>query len=426
MTVRDLPAFLSRGERARLFPVLADTSKEGRSASIFLACLANISEFGRSMLDTVGQRAGPRTRIDTYTEICFPGQDEKRLRPDGLIMLTTGSRQWRALVEAKIGISELEPIQVEGYLDLAREHEIDALITISNQFAAIPAVHPLQLSSAARRKVELFHWSWMHVLTEASLLLANDEIQDADQRFVLNEMVRFLTHPSTGVKGFDQMPGSWTNLVNAVQAGAAPSPADLRDLDARAKADAAKLCEDRCLTATLVIPDAAAPIDVYADIRARSLLISMRLRAPEERKGSKARINWLLRQLNPPATENWHVRLHWPGRSAYTQKPLGLLKELSDEAADERPYLVVYAFEIVLVRDIGARFAQRRNFIAELEAAVPQFYDHIGQHLKAWQPSAPRLPEAKAEPSSVNTEALRDAAEQEADSTPPPERPTSD
>jgi hypothetical protein len=72
----------------------------------------------------------------------------------------------------------------------------------------------------------------------------------------------------------------------------------------------------------------------------------------------------------------------------------------------------VYSFEVLLVRDIGARFAQRRNFIAELESAIPQFYEQVGQHLKAWQASAPKLPEAKVEPSSVNTEAMRDAAEQ--------------
>jgi len=35
--VSDLPAFLVRGEPARLFPILADTSKEGRTLSIFLA-----------------------------------------------------------------------------------------------------------------------------------------------------------------------------------------------------------------------------------------------------------------------------------------------------------------------------------------------------------------------------------------------------
>lgn len=48
--MKELPAILTRGERARLFPVLADTSKEGRSLSIFLACFQNVDEFGRSLL----------------------------------------------------------------------------------------------------------------------------------------------------------------------------------------------------------------------------------------------------------------------------------------------------------------------------------------------------------------------------------------
>jgi len=447
--MRDVPPYLTRGERARLFPVLADTSKEGRTASILLACLSNIDEFGRSLMNTVGQRAGTRTKIEGYTEVCFQNQDAN-LRPDGLIVLTTGSRQWRAIVEAKVGNSDLEPAQVESYLELARNNEVDALITISNQFAAVPAVHPLQLSSNARRRIELYHWSWMHVLTEASLLLSNDEVLDRDQRFMLNEMVRFLTHASAGVKGFDQMPASWTDLVNQVQAGAAPSQQSaetretvgawhqvvrdlslmmsrqlgvevspkiprehLRDLDARARSDATQLCEERCLTATLSIPDAAAPLEVSADLRARSISASMRLRAPEERKGTKARINWLLRQLAQSPAENWHVRLNWPGRSAHTQKPLANLRENIDQAADERSGMVVWSFDIILVRDIGARFAQRRNFIAELSEIAPQFYDQVGQHLRAWQPTAPKLSEDRAEPASVNTEAMRDAAEQE-------------
>jgi hypothetical protein len=405
-------------------------------------------------MSTVGQRAGPRTKIETFTEVCFQNQNEK-LRPDGLIVLATGSREWKAIIEAKVGNSDLELSQVESYLDLARENEIDALITISNQFAAVPAVHPLQLSASARRKIELYHWSWMHVLTEASLLLANDEVLDRDQRFILNEMVRFLTHQSAGVKGFDQMPAAWTELVNAVQAGAAPSPnasetretvgawhqvvrdlsltmsrqlgvevspriprEHLRDLDARAKADATRLYDERCLCATLMIPDAAAPLEVSADLRARSLSVSMHLRAPDERKGSKARLNWLLRQLAQSPAENWHVRLYWPGRSGHTQKPLAGLRENVDQAADEREGQVVSSFDVLLVRDIGARFAQRKNFITELEATVPQFYDQVGQHLRAWQPTAPKLPEAKAEPASVNTEAMRDAAEQEVTNSP--------
>lgn len=456
--MRDIPAFLSRGERARLFPVLADTSKEGRSVSILLACLANIDEFGRSLLDTVGQRAGPRTKIEAFTEIGFPTQAEKSVRPDGLLVLTTGGRQWKALVEAKVGNAELELEQVEAYLELARQKEVDALITISNQFAAVPAAHPLQLSSSAKRRVELYHWSWMHILTEASLLLSNDSISDRDQRFVLNEMVRFLTHSSAGVKGFEQMPAAWTELVSRTQAGAAPAPNDsetretigawhqvvrdlsltisrqlgvevspkiprehLRDLDARARADAIKLCDERCLTATLVIPDAAAPIEICADLRSRSLTVSMRLRAPEERRGTKARLNWLVRQLPSTTADNWHVRMYWPGRSSSTQKTLISLRENVDSAADERPGMVVSSFDVLLVRDLGARFGQRRNFIQDLEVTIPQFYDQAGQHLRAWQPIAPRLSETKTEPASVNTEAMRVAAEQEAGGSAPPD-----
>ena len=46
----DFPLFVVRGERARLFPVLADTSKEGRTLSILLACIENVDEFGRALL----------------------------------------------------------------------------------------------------------------------------------------------------------------------------------------------------------------------------------------------------------------------------------------------------------------------------------------------------------------------------------------
>jgi hypothetical protein len=66
-----LPEYLAQGEVARLFPVLSTTSKEGRTTSIVLACLAKIDEFGACLLETVGQRVGKRTRIETFTEVVF-------------------------------------------------------------------------------------------------------------------------------------------------------------------------------------------------------------------------------------------------------------------------------------------------------------------------------------------------------------------
>jgi hypothetical protein len=221
----DLSRFLARGERARLFPVLADTSKEGRTLSIFLACLEHVDDFGHAMLTGLGRRVGKRSTIESYTEVVLQKNGDKNHRPDGLIVMKTGSSVWTALIEAKVGNSDLTSEQVEGYLELAKQNGIDTMLTLSNQFAPLPTHHLVQISAVARRKAELFHWSWMYVVTQASLLLSNGQIADPAQRFLLNEMVRFLTHPSAGVKSFDQMPAAWTDLVSRVQAGGAiPAP----------------------------------------------------------------------------------------------------------------------------------------------------------------------------------------------------------
>src|SRR3546814_4294733 len=54
------------------------------------------------------------------------------------LLETGGGRTWRCLVEAKIGKAEIEAEQVERYLTIARAHKVDAVLTISNQFVALP------------------------------------------------------------------------------------------------------------------------------------------------------------------------------------------------------------------------------------------------------------------------------------------------
>lgn len=137
----------------------------------------------------------------------------------------------------------------------------------------------------------------------------------------------------------------------------------------------------------------------------------MKLRAPAERKSTKARVNWLLRQLQKAASTNIHVRLFWPGRASFTQYPLVKLREHAEIAEAERNGLSVLSFEVLLVKDLGGRFGQRRNFIGDLEEAIPEFYDQVGQHLRAWQPSAPRLREEKADPATVAPDAMGEEAE---------------
>jgi hypothetical protein len=54
------------------------------------------------------------------------------LYPDGLLRARRGQKQWTALVEVKTGVNELGTEQLEAYLDIAREQEFDAVITIGS------------------------------------------------------------------------------------------------------------------------------------------------------------------------------------------------------------------------------------------------------------------------------------------------------
>lgn len=296
------PEYLVQGERARLFPVLADTSKEGRTLSILLSCMESVDDFGKSLLADLGIKTGARAKLETYTEVVLKKGGEKTLRPDGLLILKSSSKSWTALVEAKVGNSELTPEQLDSYLEIAKLNSIDALITISNQFSPLPAHHPVQLSAASLKKATVLHWSWMYILTQATLQLGSGDIEDKEQRIILNEMVRFLSHPSAGVKSFEQMPASWATIAGTVQSGGTIAPKsndvqevigawyqEIRDLClilsrqlgedvnvkvprihatdpvSRLKSDAQILATDYRLDATFVIPNTAGSISVSAD-----------------------------------------------------------------------------------------------------------------------------------------------------------------
>lgn len=440
------PDFLVQGERARLFPVLAETSKEGRTLSVLLACMETVDDFGKALLSDLGIKTGVRTKVEAYTEVVLRKGGEARVRPDGLIVLRSGSSSLSLLVEAKVGNSDLTATQLESYLELAKLNGIDGLLTVSNQFAPLPSHHPVIVSAASSKKASLWHWSWMYVLTQATLHLGNNEIRDREQRVVLNELIRFLSHPSTGVKSFDQMPVAWTVVANTVQAGGVLSPRstdaedvvgawyqETRDLalilsrqlgeevsikvprshlmnpELRLKSDVEQLARECCLRSVFAVPNTAAAIEVCADFTRRAVHASMRVAAPGDRKSTKARLTWLLRQLVKSKPDNIHVRLHWPGRAPYTQFPLGQLRE--NPGVAEQDGKVVGSFEVVFARDLAGRFAQRRNFISDLEEAIPDFYEQVGQHLKAWQPQAPKIKEDRAEPADVGTAAMQKEAE---------------
>lgn len=447
----DRPCFLTSGEPARLIPVAGDSSKESRAVSILFATLMSVPAFARVVMGSIGQRMGSRATIHGFTEVVLAtGGDAARLRPDGLLVLDGGrGRVWQCLVEAKIGRADIETDQICKYLALAKANGIQSVITISNQFVALPSHAPVKVPKSTLRGVELYHWSWTFLLTQAMLLLNEHQFATAEQRYILAEMVRYFTHSSTGVSTFDRMNVEWRELVARVQAGASltrSSPIvessvaawhqEARDLcllmarklsrpvrlrlsrahsdDAwqRLRDDSEHLVRHNELCCTLEIPDAAAPLVIVAHLQRRSVTVSMSLTAPRDKRRASSRINWLLRQLVKAETNGLHIRATWPGRAPATQALLSALRADATSLEAENRNLAPTQFEVMLIKDLAGKFSGTRTFIEMLEEAVPSFYEQAGQHLRAYVAPPPRIRKEQADAAAEEPlEEMADEAE---------------
>lgn len=430
------PDYLVSGERARLIPVVADTSREQRAASILMSALIGVHEFRRVMLGSLGVRVGKRATLDAWTEVTFKQEpkssDERHDRPDCLLILNTGKKKWQALVEAKIGNNELDEKQIINYIKTAKENGFDAVISLTNQMVALPTHNPIKLTKSQTKGLDVFHWSWMFAVTQAELLLQGDGIEDTDQAYLLREVVRYFDHPSSGIHGFTSMNKHWKELVSAVgRTKLNKSSAEIeltvsswhqeqrdlclimsrllnetvelklgrahtKDPVKRLKDDSEKLAAEHRLEVILNVPNAAADLVVTADLYGRSIFCGMKITAPKDKKSASARINWLLRQLSGCETDNFWIKAIRTGRAADTDARLAdVLADKSCLEADDSA-AVPTAFEVFYMLDLAGRFSGSRVFIEELEKAVPYFYQQVGQFLRAWVAPPPKVPKDDA------------------------------
>jgi hypothetical protein len=436
---------------ARLIPtsgINGADEQERRATSALLAVLSAVREFGRAVLSPLGAPAG---QVETYIEVPFELGD-KTLYPDGLIRVSRGQRSWTALVEVKTGNNELSPEQLDAYLDIAREHGYDALITISNQIPAVPGQHPTSVDKRKLRKVALHHLPWVEVLAVAVMQKEYRGVADPDQAWILGELIRYLEHPRSGAMAFEDMGSTWVPIREAVHAGTlraadkgiqeltsrfdallrfvglrlgqrlgsdvqtALSRKELADPTLRSQALVASLVGSGTLTGGLRISGAAASITVTADLRAGQILCQCEIDAPKQGR-QRTRVNWLVRQLEK-APDNIRVEafaLH--SRGAGAAELLKVVRPNPDILIPD-PTRELKSFRLTQITPMGTkRGAGRGSFIDSVADAVDSFYVTILQHLRAWTAPPPKLreePETPGVPQALVSTALSSQDEQEA------------
>lgn len=424
--MQKLPDYLASGENARLIPVVSESNREHRLLSPVLAAMAIVPEFAKCILERLDFRAGSRTTTKALTEVVFKGVEKSHNRPDGLLVVDTGRQQFRVLIEAKTKNAELNDEQVTRYVELARDNGIDAVLTISNQFAATPSHSPVKVPARLLKRVKLYHISWSFIQTTLDLLLGDGAITDPDCILVMREVQRYLAHESSGISGFTQMNKEWREVVKSIAGGAKLRKSDepvlatvkawhqeQKDMclilsrrlqtsvalklprrhadssDEWEKATVEELLASNCLDTSIDVPDAAAPIKVRANLARKTITFSIRVKAPEDRKSTKARVNWLLRQLPNASDNRLQLRLHYPGSKPHQTHDLAALRE-NITVIDESGGVVANHLELRMFDDLGGRFSGTKTFIESLEANLTTFYDQAAVSIKQWQASAPK------------------------------------
>lgn len=411
---------------ARLIPtagIRGQEEQEKRATSCLLAVMHAVPEFGHALLKELGAPKSPV--IETFTEVRFKRPDGKTVIPDGAIVCQRGKKRWTCLVEVKTGPAPLKDEQVGSYLDIAREHGFDGVLTISNQITANSSETPVSVDGRKLRRTSLWHFSWWRIITEAIVQSRYRGVSDPDQAWILGELIAYLDNEASGAAGFEDMGDKWVTVRKGAHDGT------LRQSDPQTRAVAERweqftqylclglsqdlgrsvssprprtqttagrldeltkmLAADGVLDAVLRVPDAVGDLRLRADLRARRTLTSVTVDAPREGRVT-SRVNWLLRQLGD-APDDLRIEVAYPNARDTTS---ALLSQARDE-----PECLLYppdpkreprSFILTLARPMGSKRGKAEgSFVRETRAQTFDFYRELVQNLKLWQARPPKL-----------------------------------
>lgn len=418
--------------QARLIPtsgINGAQEQERRATSALLAVLSIVPDFSKALLGPIGASAG---NVAAYIEVPFD-LSGSRIYPDGLIRVTRGSRQWTTLVEVKTGKNELETTQLENYLDVARDHEFDALLTISNEIPPTPGQHPTKVDKRKLKKVALHHWSWSYVLSTAIVQKEHRGVADPEQAWILGELIRYLEHERSGALELEDMSQHWVPVREAVTNGVLRAKDDgvaevvgrfdallryaslrlgqrlgtdvtqsltrkeILEPASRASSLIDSLVNNGSITGAIRIPKTVSPLTVTADLRANRVICHIDIDAPREGR-STTRVNWLLRQLKNARGD---LRIEASlARSRGTNAA-----ELLDDVRQNPKLLIgdgtreISSFRVALSLPMGSKRGRGRGaFIDSVLDTINEFYGETLEHLKAWAPNPPKLREPEPAP----------------------------
>lgn len=389
----------SKKNKPRLVPSFKQP--ERNLLSVFMSLL-ELSQLVRSeFLKQCGYNSGRTCSYESHMEAGYASPKLPDVRPDGLVACRRGKSEWSAFVEAKAGKSPIRTEQILEYLQLACLVDVDAVITISNEFSRVPDETPYTLSSSKRFKTKVYHFAWADIRTFLSLQQNNPDIGDLEGR-LLAECLEFFWQPNCGITTYDSMPIDWPKFVEA--SGTALGfgtktqgiteivhgwVQERRDLcskmvhkihdtvelghhagtrataDQRLKTDRKLLADEYKLTADYLFKSSKAKMRVLAELRLCKSSLALEI-APPAGKKAKATVTWFVSSIQDMELGGATVSFDWKGKGQDVTLPVQNLissPELAYENQKDAPRSIRIIRSVHDVR----RFKSRKKFIEDIE-----------------------------------------------------------
>ena len=383
-----------------LIPIFKQT--ERRLLSVFVSLLELSPTIRGHFLGFCGYRGGARTSTyKSLMEVSYSGSKYPEVRPDGLVSCKRGSTNWSAYIEAKAERMNIRSEQIQSYIDLAKITGVDAVITISNEFARVPSELPYHLDTKKRGGKAVYHFAWADIRTLLELAKQDLELEPIEVG-LLSECLRFFWDEKSGISTYDAMPQNWPAFVEAASTALGFNAnvkglsevihgweQERRDLcskltresgvlvdirhsegvrstvDERSKADEKNLADNYTLGTKYFYRHTKISLELLVDLRACRMTAALELPFPSD-KGAKAITSWCSKVLEDFPRSDGSICFDWPGR--HNDVLLSMESFLAEPTAvSDGKKSPPRAIRILISRHGVRNFKNRKKFISDLE-----------------------------------------------------------
>jgi len=405
---------------ARLIPALK-TGDEMALTSIFLSSLKLIKEYRDGFFKELS--IGRNGKAYFYTEASFPEISKSRI--DGLIItVIKGKIADAAFLEMKSGKNNLDPEQIERYIDISKKLKVKKLITVSNEFVQDKSQSPVKVR--VPKSINLSHFSWTYLITKGQLLLFKNatNIEDKDQVEIMKEVLYYFENPISGIRGYNQMKPGWKELSENVHAHKPLKLSDSYIADAvlswheeekdmslllsrklgvlvqpisksknRLKDDIRSIVKENFIQGRISIKDSVSNISIRADFERRVVSMSIKIIPPLNKRNS-ARVTWIAKQLMN-CNKKSEIIFNKIKNDLWLESDIKFANEnIKIKVKDKRE---IQFFHISINKSFGVKFANPKKIIELMESMILDYYEGIVQHMTNWKKPAPKIVEVERE-----------------------------